>query len=82
MWTSRDTLWRGRKFSRFVYASPSRLSSFFPMTESQTWERLEANAFYDPDILAKYEQRGTPIRVAESSSETIEVKLIPEREGQ
>ena len=35
-WTSRDTLWPGRKFSRFVCASPSRRSSFFPTTESST----------------------------------------------
>jgi hypothetical protein len=46
------------------------------------WERLEANSFYDPQVLGKYEQWGTPVRVTESSSESIEVKLIPEREGQ
>jgi hypothetical protein len=33
-------------------------------------------------VLGKYEQWGTPVRVTESSSESIEVKLIPEREGQ
>jgi Carboxypeptidase regulatory-like domain len=42
------------------------------------WERIEANSYFDPDILMKYEQLGTPVQVMESSRETIDVRLIPE----
>jgi hypothetical protein len=43
-----------------------------------SWERIEPYSFFDEDVLRKFEPQGTPVHVAESSRETIEVKLIPE----
>jgi hypothetical protein len=41
------------------------------------WEALEPNSFFDPEVLQKYEQRGQPVHVAESSNESLVVKMIP-----
>jgi hypothetical protein len=41
------------------------------------WEDLEPFAYNDPDILRKYEERGTTVKIAESSKMNIEVKVIP-----
>jgi hypothetical protein len=41
------------------------------------WEDLEANSFFDPEVLKRFEQKGTPIRVGESLRQTVEVKRIP-----
>jgi hypothetical protein len=43
------------------------------------WENLEANAYYDPEILRTYEQQGKVVRVEQGSKLTAEVKLIPAR---
>src|SRR5262249_35551786 len=41
------------------------------------WEDLEPFAYNDPDVLRKYEELGLVVKVAESSRQTVEVKLIP-----
>jgi hypothetical protein len=41
------------------------------------WEGLEANSYFDPDVLSQYEQQGKTIRVAEAGKHTAEVKMIP-----
>ncbi|HET9220525.1 MAG TPA: carboxypeptidase-like regulatory domain-containing protein, partial [Terriglobia bacterium] len=41
------------------------------------WEVIEANSWYDRDVLAEHESRSTPVRVKESTTETVELKVIP-----
>ena len=41
-----------------------------------SWESLEENGWLDPEILARFEQRGVSIHVTESSDETINVQMI------
>jgi hypothetical protein len=41
------------------------------------WEDLEPFAYNDPDFLRRYEERGTPVKISESSALTIEAKIIP-----
>jgi hypothetical protein len=41
------------------------------------WEALEQFAYYDPDFVRRYEQRGHPVNVSEASSQTVQVRLIP-----
>jgi hypothetical protein len=41
------------------------------------WQGLEPNSFYDPEVLKKYEQQGTPLHVTEGSHITLDVKVIP-----
>src|SRR4030095_16245835 len=41
------------------------------------WEDLEPFAYNDPDILRKYEERGTAVKIAESSKMNVEVNVIP-----
>ena len=44
------------------------------------WETLEPFSYYDPDFVRRYEQHGHPVKVSESSNQTIQVQLI--RSGQ
>jgi hypothetical protein len=41
-----------------------------------SWDGLEPNAWFDPDVLAQSETKGVSVRVTDSSSEMIDVKLI------
>ena len=41
------------------------------------WEVIEANAWYDREVLSQYEAQGKPIRIQEASKETVELKIIP-----
>jgi hypothetical protein len=41
------------------------------------WEALEEWAFFDPDLMLRFEPYGTRIRVSESDELSTEVKLIP-----
>lgn len=41
------------------------------------WEAIEPRAYYDPEILSRYETQGRPVRVQESAKETIDLKVIP-----
>jgi hypothetical protein len=40
------------------------------------WEDLEAYAYFDPEVLAKYQAQGKPIRVSENSSQTVDLQAI------
>jgi hypothetical protein len=42
-----------------------------------SWESIEENAWLDPEVLARFEGRGTRVHVTESSDETINVQIIP-----
>jgi len=42
-----------------------------------SWEALEYNAFHDSEVLSKYETQGRPVRMQESSKETVDLKVIP-----
>jgi hypothetical protein len=41
-----------------------------------SWDGLEPNAWFDPDVMAQSETKGVPVRVTDSSSEMFDVKLI------
>lgn len=41
------------------------------------WEELERFAYFDPEILRRYELQGKAITVSESSKLTVQVKVIP-----
>ena len=40
------------------------------------WEDLEPGAYNDPDFLRKYEALATPVQISESSTSTVEVKVL------
>jgi len=42
-----------------------------------SWEGIEQYAWFDPDLLARSENRGRAVRVLESATETVEVRIIP-----
>ena len=42
-----------------------------------SWEALESNAYYDAEVLARYEIQGEHVQVQESSKETVDLKIIP-----
>jgi Carboxypeptidase regulatory-like domain len=41
------------------------------------WEAIEQFAYFDPELLRRFEAQGKPVRVLESDKQTIEVKVIP-----
>jgi hypothetical protein len=41
-----------------------------------SWEAIEPNAWYDRELLSRYEQQARPIRIQEGSKETIDLKII------
>jgi protocatechuate 3,4-dioxygenase beta subunit len=41
------------------------------------WEDIEPFSYFDSAVLSQYEAAGKPVRIQESSSETVDVKLIP-----
>jgi len=43
------------------------------------WESLEPNAYFDPQILAQYENQGKAVRVTEGGKITADVKMIPSK---
>ena len=43
------------------------------------WEALERNAYYDREVISRYETQGKPVRIQESSKETIDLKIISEQ---
>ena len=45
-----------------------------------SWEGIEPNGWFDPELLKQSETKGTAVHITESSSDMIEVRLIP-REG-
>lgn len=40
------------------------------------WEELEPYEYFDPDFQKRFEQRGTPVHVSESSRQTIALRMI------
>jgi protocatechuate 3,4-dioxygenase beta subunit len=42
-----------------------------------SWESIENQAHYDPDFLKQYEQQGKIVHVAESSSQNVDLRMIP-----
>ena len=43
------------------------------------WEALPPNAYYDNEVLSKYETQGRPVQIQESSKATgVDLKIIPE----
>jgi len=47
-----------------------------------SWEGMEPYSWFDPDLMSQWDANGTVIHVTESSTEMIEVKLIPKEGGQ
>jgi len=45
-----------------------------------SWEALEPYGWFDPDVMAQAETRGSAVHVTDTTSEMVDVKLIP-REG-
>jgi 5-hydroxyisourate hydrolase-like protein (transthyretin family) len=41
------------------------------------WEAIEPNAFFDPNLILQAEANGKPVRVAESSNQTLSITQIP-----
>jgi hypothetical protein len=41
------------------------------------WEDLEPNGYFDPDLLRRSERLGQPVRVEESSKQSVTVQVIP-----
>jgi hypothetical protein len=41
------------------------------------WEDIEPFSYFDPAVLSQYEATGKPVRIQESSSENVDVRLIP-----
>ena len=41
------------------------------------WEAIEQFAYFDPELLKRFESQGKPVHVTESSRETVDVKMIP-----
>jgi hypothetical protein len=41
------------------------------------WEDLEPNAYFDPDLLRRSEAAGKPVRISESSKQSVNVQVIP-----
>ena len=42
-----------------------------------SWEALESFAYFDEDLLRRFEAAGTSVRIAESSTATVKVTIIP-----
>jgi protocatechuate 3,4-dioxygenase beta subunit len=42
-----------------------------------SWEDLESKAYYDNEVLSKYEAQGKPAQVQESSKVNVDLKIIP-----
>jgi 5-hydroxyisourate hydrolase-like protein (transthyretin family) len=42
-----------------------------------SWEALEQGAYFDKDVLSRYETQGRSVRIQESSKETVDLKIIP-----
>jgi hypothetical protein len=41
------------------------------------WDSLEPYSYFDPEVLQKYEPKGQPVRIVESSRETLDLRMIP-----
>jgi hypothetical protein len=43
------------------------------------WESIEADSWYDPEMMKEFERDARPVRVRESARETVDARLIPTR---
>jgi sarcosine oxidase gamma subunit len=41
------------------------------------WESIEEGSWFDPDVLTRYESRSRSAHVTETSSETVDIRVIP-----
>jgi len=41
------------------------------------WEALESYAYFDPDLLRRADPLGVPVRISDSSSNSVTVRIIP-----
>ena len=41
------------------------------------WESIEEFAWFDPEILAKFDARGRAVRITETSNEKLDLRIIP-----
>jgi len=41
------------------------------------WEGIEANSYFDPEVLSQYEPQAKPVRIGEGEKLVAEVKMIP-----
>jgi len=71
LFKSAQTDANGHFIIRGVYPGGYRLYS---------WEALEANSYYDRDVLSQYESQGKSVRIQEGSKETVDLKLIPPKQ--
>jgi hypothetical protein len=40
------------------------------------WDAIAAYSYFDPDVMVKYEQRGKPLKIGDSATENVELKVI------
>ena len=45
-----------------------------------SWEAIEANSYFDRDVLSQYESQGKAVRIQEGSKETLDLKVIPPKQ--
>ena len=43
-----------------------------------SWEALEPRAYYDNEVLSKYDSQGRAVQIRESSKVTADLKIIPQ----
>ena len=41
------------------------------------WESIEQFAWFDPEVLARFESRGRSVHITENSNETVDLRIIP-----
>jgi hypothetical protein len=41
------------------------------------WEALDSYAYFDPDVVKQFESKGTPVHIADSAKENVDVRVIP-----
>jgi len=41
------------------------------------WEALESYAYFDPDLVRRFESQGVPVRISESETNNVTVRTIP-----
>jgi hypothetical protein len=66
---------------RTAFAGQNGQFTFPPLAPGDykvfAWEELEDNAWFDPEVIARSEQRAHAVRVTEASVASIDVKVIP-----
>jgi hypothetical protein len=47
-----------------------------------SWQSIEPFSWFDPDVVSRFEDRGSPVHVSESSTENVQVRLISQGAAQ